>query len=119
MMAIFSHAFFISILVSYLASYIEGKTSLQAVEQYLTVKVKDKNYSKNKKLAVSVDLLNSFFKKIRKTIYALSIFLLVFIFLSGFLYCFFFFLKAYKFTLPQKKTWLCINGLLLNQAITK
>lgn len=103
MMAIFSHAFFISILVSYLASYIEGKTSLQAVEQYLTVKVKDKNYSKNKKLAVSVDLLNSFFKKIRKTIYALSIFLLVFIFLSGFLSCFFFFSQGLQVYTPPEE----------------
>lgn len=102
-MAIFSDAFFVSILVYYLARYVEGKSFARSFDGYFKVKVKNNKSSKIRKLVVTVDFFNSLLKKSRKVIYALSIILLVFILLSGFLSCFFFFIEGLQVYTPSEK----------------
>lgn len=103
MMAIFSHAFFISLLVHYLTSYVEEKSFLHAGNKYFEAKMKSGKSSKIKKLWISVDLLNVLLKKTQRIIYILSIILLVFIFLSGFLSCFFFFSQGLQVYTPSEQ----------------
>jgi len=91
MMAAFSHAFFISLLVYYLMEYVEGKTSLHKIAQYFKVDVKEVGRSRSRKVAVSIDFFNVLLKRLQRFVYVASIGLLIFIFLSGFLSCFFFF----------------------------
>ncbi|HVP26555.1 MAG TPA: glycosyltransferase, partial [Candidatus Bathyarchaeia archaeon] len=101
MMAVFSHAFFISLLVFYLARFVEGKASAEAIGKYFKVKVKNNKSSKSRKLVVSVDFLDTFFKHARKLIRVLSILLLICILLSGFLSCFFFFSQGLQVYTPS------------------
>ncbi len=99
-MAIFSHAFFTSLLVFYLTNYIEGKTSSQGYEKYFEVKVKIDRFSKIKKFAVSIKALNVFLKKFRKFLYMLGVILLIFVFLSGFLSSTFFLFQGLQVYTP-------------------
>jgi glycosyltransferase involved in cell wall biosynthesis len=103
MMAVFSDAFFVSLLVCHLASYVEGKSSSQVFERYFRVKVKNNKSLGTKKLVISVDFLNAFLKRFRGFIHALSILLLICIFLSGFLSCFFFFSRGLQVFTPSEQ----------------
>ena len=101
MMAVFSHAFFVSILTSYLAKWIETKGPISEENGYFSVKIKDGRSVRVRKVRVFVGFLNSFSKSICTLAYLLSIILLIFILLSGFLSCFFFFsqgLQVYTFS---------------------
>jgi len=103
MMAIFSHAFFISLLVYYLINCIEKKPFIYATDKYFEAKIKSNKSSKIRKLKFSVGLLNVLLKKTLRIIYTLSIILLAFIFLSGFLSCFFFFSQGLQVYTPPKQ----------------
>lgn len=103
MTAIFSDAFFVSLLVYYLTRFIEGRASTQALEKYFKVKVKNGKSLKSRRLVVSVDFFNVFLKQIHKSLRALSIILLTAILLSGFLSCFFFFSQGLQVYTPSQQ----------------
>lgn len=103
MMAVFSHAFFVSLLVHHLTTYTKNKTYRQMNEKYFKVKQKNARSSKNKKSWVSIDVLNVILKEIHRIIYILSVILLIFSFLGGFLSCFFFFSQGVQvYSLPPE-----------------
>jgi len=103
MMAIFSHAFFVSLLTYYLTEYIKKKKYVQTEEFLFNIRLKIGRISKNRRLAFSIDSFNVFLKKIHKILYFLSVILLVFIFLSGFLSCFFFFSQGLQTYTPPEQ----------------
>ena len=103
MMAIFSHAFFVSLLVCCIKRYITEKNSTQIDEKYFELEVKNSGFSKVRRLRVSFDDLNVLVKKLRRIIYILSIVLLIFIFLSGFFSCFFFFFQGLQVYTPSEQ----------------
>lgn len=103
MMAVFSDAFFISLLVLYLTRLIEGKASPWMFEKYFKVKVKNDKSPRSRRITVSVDFFNVFFKGIRKLVRILSVILLISIFVSGFLSCFFFFSQGLQVYTPSQQ----------------
>ena len=103
MMAIFSDAFFISILVYYLAKYAKKEICFQQGEKYFTLRVKTDKLSKFRKIAVSMDTLNCLSKKSGKVLRVLSIVLLSFILLSGIFSCFYFFSQGLQVYTPPKQ----------------
>ena len=103
MMAIFSHAFFISLLTCYLIDYIKKKKHVQKDEFLFKVKLDTSSFSKNRRFAFSVDSLNVFLKKFRKVLYFLGVIFLILIFLSGFLSCFWFFSQGLQVYTPPKQ----------------
>jgi hypothetical protein len=103
MMAVFSDAFFISLLVLYLTRLIEGKASPRVLEKYFKVKVKNDKSPRSRRITVSVDFFNVFFKGIRKFVRILSVILLISIFVSGFLSCFFFFSQGLQVYTPSQQ----------------
>jgi hypothetical protein len=101
MMAVFSHAFFVSILTSYLVKWIKTRGPIRVENGYFNVRIKDGSSVKIRKVRVFVGFFSSLFKKFCSLVYLLSIILLIFVLLSGFLSCFFFFsqgLQVYTFS---------------------
>lgn len=103
MMAIFSHAFFISLLTCYLLDYTKKKKYDKVNEFLFKIRLDANKISKNRRFAFSVDSFNVFSKKFHKILYFLSITLLILIFLSGFLSCFWFFSQGLQVYTPPKQ----------------
>ena len=115
MMATFSHAFFISLLVTGLTEYVKNRKHMENSAKHFRVKVKGNGLSKIRNFMVSIDVSDFFFKEIRRVLYFLSIILLIFIFLSGFLSCFYFFSQGLQVYTPPKTylspyEWLASQG---------
>ena len=102
MMAVFSHAFFMSLLVYHLTKYVKAKTHLRISDVFFRVKMKTENSVKVRVVKVSVETVNKFLKKFHKILYFSAVTLLVLIFLSGFLSCFFFFSRGLQVYTPPK-----------------
>ena len=102
MMAIFSHAFFVSLLVTYLTKYVKNRKHVQGNAKYFKVKVKGNGLSKIRNFIVSIDASDSFFKEIHRILYFFSIILLIFTLLSGFFSCFYFFSQGLQVYTPPK-----------------
>lgn len=122
MMAIFSNAFFVSLLVSQLAGYIKTKPYRQTSERFFKIEVKNGRLSKIRRVIVSVDFFNNLFKRFHNALYFLSVILLALILVSGFLSCFFFFsdglqvytppssyLAPYEWLAPQKDDYKVVS----------
>jgi glycosyltransferase involved in cell wall biosynthesis len=102
MMAIFSNAFFISLLVSNLVAYIKRKDSVTPKEGFSLMGAKPNSSVNKQRLSVSTDIFNNLLSRLRRILYIASILLLAFIFLSGFLACSFFFSRGLQtYTPPQ------------------
>lgn len=102
MMAIFSHAFFVSLLVTYLTKYVKNRKHVQGNAKYFKVKVKGNGLSKIRNFIVSIDASDFFFKEIHRILYFFSIILLIFTLLSGFFSCFYFFSQGLQVYTPPK-----------------
>jgi len=100
--AIFSHAFFVSLLVCYLSRFMK-KLSAKKDEGYFEVKVKSDKLSNMMRLAVSVDVLSILLKTFRRLLYFVSVILLILIFLSGFFSCYFFFSQGFQVYTPPNE----------------
>jgi len=103
MMAVFSNAFFVSLLVYHLTNFIGRKTYTQIGEKYFKARLRIDKFSRIKKFAVSADVLNVFLKKFHIILYMLSIILLTSLFLSGFFSCFFFFSEGLQVYTPSRE----------------
>jgi len=101
MMTSFSHAFLVSVLVSILVGYVQ-KSGHREKELYLDAKLKIAEESEAHHVIVSVEILNKIFKKLSKLLYSLSLVLLFFIFLSGFLSSFYFFSQGLQVYTPPE-----------------
>lgn len=102
MMAVFSHAFFVSILTSYLVKSIKTRGHIRTENGYINVKIKDERSVKVRKVRIFVGFLSSLSKSIGTLAYLLSIILLIFILIGGFLSCFFFFSQGLQVYTPSK-----------------
>jgi len=102
-MAIFSHAFFTSLLTSYLTDYVKSRKYANITEFLFKMRLKVGNFSKNKIVMFSLDCFNTFLKKVHKLIHFISVILLILIFLSGFLACSFFILHGLQVYTPPKQ----------------
>lgn len=100
--AIFSHAFFVSLLVCYLSRFIK-KLSARKDEKYFEVKVKNKKFSNVTRVTVSINILNRILNAIRKLLYYASVILLILIFLSGFFSCYFSFSQGLQVYTPPNE----------------
>jgi glycosyltransferase involved in cell wall biosynthesis len=103
MMGVFSNAFMTSLLVSYLANYVKKKDYAQINERYFDVKVKVNKTSETRRFSVSVDDYKVPLRKLRRVLFVLSMILLIFIFISGFISCFFFFSQGLQVYTPPKQ----------------
>ncbi|MEM3622989.1 MAG: glycosyltransferase [Candidatus Bathyarchaeia archaeon] len=102
-MAIFSHAFFTSLLTYYLTDYVKSRKYVKINEFLFKMRLKVGNFSKNKFVVFSLDSFDIFLKKVHKFIHFISIILLILIFLSGFLACSFFLINGlYVYTPPKQ-----------------
>lgn len=102
MMAALSHAFFVSILVSVLVDYVKRKQHLRVGELFIRASTKISESGKVKQVYVSVGILNRFMKKLHTFLYYSGVLLLVLLFLSGVLSCWFFFSQGLQvYTPPQ------------------
>jgi glycosyltransferase involved in cell wall biosynthesis len=102
MMAVFSNAFLVSILTSYLVEWIKTRGPFHTENGYFNVRIKDGRSVKIRKVRVFVGFLNSFSRTISSLAYLLSIILLMFILLSGFLSSFFFFSQGLQVYTPSQ-----------------
>jgi len=102
-MAIFSHAFFISLLTYYLTDYVKRRKYAQVSDFLFKVKLKVGKFSQNKLLIFSLDSFNAFLKKVHKLLNFISVIILILIFLSGFLSCSFFFSQGLQVYTPPKQ----------------
>jgi glycosyltransferase involved in cell wall biosynthesis len=102
MIAVLSHAFFLALLTSTLADQVCKKNSFRTKGEFFPYRVKLTSLVNTKKLSVSIDLLSGFLARLGRILRAISIILLAFIFLSGFLACSFFFWKGLQTYTPPK-----------------
>ena len=91
MMAAFSHALFVALLVRYLLSYVRSKSYSRLECKPLKVSLKISSSKEPRTLELSMEFINKFLKKTCKVLHIIAIALLILIFLNGFLACFFFF----------------------------
>lgn len=115
MIAIFSNAFFISLLVSALIGYIKRKNYVTLKEGFSLMGVKLNSSVNTQRSSVSTDVLNSLLARLHRILRTVSIILLVFIFLSGFLACSFFFWRGLQTYTPPGSylapyEWLSLQG---------
>ena len=111
MMAVFSHSFFLSVLVSYLIDFVK-KNPWKVKTVFFKIKFKFKGSLKPNTVMFSVNSLNSVVKLLYKILYFTAVFLLILIFLNGFLSCFFFLSQGLKTYTPPKRylepyKWMC------------
>ncbi|PVX26115.1 MAG: hypothetical protein CW691_02430 [Candidatus Bathyarchaeum sp.] len=90
MMTAFSHAFFISVLVSILTGYVSKRRASQATETYLEINIGTSATNNADKQTFSLKHFNKALKKIRTFLHYSSTLLLILILLSGFFTCWFF-----------------------------
>lgn len=82
-MTVFSHAFFVSILVSHLVTYVQAKRA-KTDGQFISITLKTHEDGSERKFFVSSSLIGKTLSGIRKSLRFLSVILLICIFLSGF-----------------------------------
>ncbi|MEM2105312.1 MAG: glycosyltransferase [Candidatus Bathyarchaeia archaeon] len=102
-MAIFSHAFFVSLLTYYLADYVRSRKYTKINEFLFKVRFKVGNFSRNKLIVFSLDFFDAFWKKMHKLVHFISVILLILIFINGFLACSFFFLQGVQVYTPPEQ----------------
>lgn len=100
MMAALSHAFLVSVLVSFLVEYVKKKEHLRVGELFVRVRTRPSESARVKEAYVSLDMLNRFMKKLHTFLYYSSVLLLILIFMSGFLSCWFFFSRGLQVYTP-------------------
>jgi hypothetical protein len=97
----FSLAFLVSVLVSILLSYAQKRRYAEP-EVHLKAKAKFAEENEAREIHISMNVLNKAVKGVHKLLYYLSVLLLIFIFLSGFLSCFFFFSQGLQVYSPPE-----------------
>jgi hypothetical protein len=102
MMTAFSHSFLVSVLVSILVGQVKKRKHAKIEELYLEAKAKNAKKNGVYHIFISVDILNKAFKRLNKFLYCLTLLLLIFIFLSGFLSCYYFFSQGLQVYTPPK-----------------
>jgi glycosyltransferase involved in cell wall biosynthesis len=102
MMAAFSHAFFVAVLVCRLLSNIKSKSYLRFEGKPLKKVLKLSGFGEAKALELSMDFVNQIFKEIHKILHFLAIILLILVFINGFFACFFFFSYGLQVYTPPK-----------------
>ncbi len=102
MMTAFSHAFFVSVLVSGIANYLRKSKRLQKTDVLLNVKMQSSEGIKVKEVYVSFDALNKVVRGLHKFLQVFSLLLLILIFLSGFFSSWFFFYQGLQVYTPPK-----------------
>jgi len=106
MMTSFSQAFFVSVLTSFLTSYVQRIRRGHFNELKLKISVSKTEQNGNVKpnvISISIYDLNKFIKILRKVLYYFSLSLLFFILISGFISCFYFFNQGLQvYTPPQQ-----------------
>jgi hypothetical protein len=103
MITAFSHAFFISVLVSILTGYISKTTTSQPTETQLETKSRISPKEDQEKQAFPFKHFNKAQKKIGKILHYSSTLLLILILLSGFFTCWFFLQNGLQVYDPQEK----------------
>ncbi len=99
----FSHAFFISVLVSIVTNYISKTRSLQTKETHLELTVRTSPPKEAGKIQnLSFNALNKALKRIKRFLYYSSILLLILVLLSGFFSCWFFLQNSFEVYKPPE-----------------
>jgi hypothetical protein len=99
----FSHAFFISVLVSIVTNYISKTRGLQTKETHLELTVRTSTLQEaSKTRSFSFNSLNKVLKRIKRILYYSSILLLILILLSGFFSCWFFLQNSFELYKPPE-----------------
>lgn len=103
MMACFSHAFFISVLVGIIVNCIKRKDFIETNEAALSLKTRlSKKRDFTKEISLTLNILNNFSRRMYKFLYYLGMAALLLIVLSVFFSCFFFFSYGLQvYTPPQ------------------
>lgn len=103
MMAAFSHAFFVSLLVHYLMRFVGKKINSRQSEGWFALKIASSRLSGFRRMAVSIEAFDTIVQKSRRILHIAGIILLAFVLLSGFLSCFFFFSQGLQVYTPPHK----------------
>lgn len=104
MMTAFSNAFFVSVLTNILIDYLKKKKHLQMKEIPLCVKARiSSEHAQPKEIYFSLDILNRIIKKTHKFQHYFSLIILLFIFLSGLLSGWFFFIQGLQVYTPPRR----------------
>jgi hypothetical protein len=102
MMACLSHAFLTALLVSILTKYIHEKKYRSLSESFSKLGAEVAWYFRAKKLTFSLNVTKRFFVRLHKALYYLSIFLVILVFLNGFLSTWYFFREGLQvYSLPE------------------
>lgn len=101
MMTAFAFAFLVSVLVRMLLDYIQ-KRRRDKTEADFEIKAKFAEENQVREMHISIDILNKIAKGTRKLLYYSSVVLLILIFLSGFISCFYFFSQGLQVYTPPE-----------------
>jgi len=102
MMTAFSHAFLVSVLVSILEGYVQKNSLLETEDLYIKAKAKFFGEEKDSHILVSFNIVNKIFKRLKRLKYFLSLLMIISIFLSGFISCFYFFSRGLQVYTPPE-----------------
>ena len=102
MMTAFSHAFLVSVLVSILVDYIQNIGYADIEDVYIKAKGKFVGEKKDGHVLVSFDVVNKIFRRFKKLLYLFNLLIIIFIFLSGFISCFYFFSQGLQVYTPPE-----------------
>lgn len=102
MMAVFSHAFFVSLLVYYLKNYLTTRLGSPKGEKISRIELKIEGSADTRRIEMPSEVIEKILRKLRKLLRVSVIILLVAIFISGFLACFFFFFYGLQVYTPPK-----------------
>jgi hypothetical protein len=101
MITALAFAFLVSVLVSVLLDYAQKKRHTKT-EAHFEMKAKFAEEDQVREIKISIDILNKIAKGTHKCLYYLSVLLLIFIFLSGFISCFYFFSQGLQVYTPPE-----------------
>jgi len=102
MMTTFSNAFLVSVLVSMLEGYVQKSSHVETEDIYIKAKAKFVGEEKDRNIVVSFDVVNKILKKLKRLLYFFSLLMIISIFLSGFISCFYFFSKGLQVYTPSE-----------------
>jgi len=102
MMIAFSNAFFVSVLVDMLVTYVQKRRRVKREEVFLKAKVEITEKNEVQEVRISLEALNKAIKSLHKFLYGLSLLSLILVFLIGFLSSSYFFSQGLQvYTPPQ------------------
>jgi len=101
MITAFAFAFLVSVLASMLLDYVQKRKHTKT-EVHFEIKAKLAEENEARETHITIDALNRILKVAQGLLYYLSVLLLIFIFLSGFVSCFYFFNQGLQVYTPPE-----------------